>query len=126
MNSLNSFAKFLNESDSDKYYYEVSIDEFKNKGDINIEMLYRQIYLLLYDSVSDFSDFHLYNNMITFNKLSNNIPVMSVDIYLSNDEWFKVSIFKFWTPEMKSNQLFYFCDQFDGLKKLLVDKSIIK
>lgn len=122
---LSSFTKFLNEDADNKYYHEVSIDEFRSKENIDIEIFSNEIHLLV--NVSDISDYNCYNKRdLTMEMISFNTPTMGVDIFLSNDEWFKVSILKFSTPEVKSHQLFYFCDQFEGLKKLLVDKNIIK
>lgn len=67
-----------------------------------------------------------YNNRV-ISENSNSIYLynsklhMSIDISACNDEWFKIKLI-----DSNLQRVYYLCDQFEGLEKMMIDLKFIK
>lgn len=106
-------------------YKQVDISEFRKRPDIDISesLLSKVVSVMKNNNITDYT---YYGKYICFNT-----DEVGVDISVDNDEWFKVSILYFsnskrnraksYPTEYKGEQIYYLCDQYEGLLEFFKD-----
>ena len=118
----------INESFSG-YYKKVDIDELREYKDVKFdEVIFSRLQKVLYKNKCEDID-------IKYSFVQFNTDYCGVDISMTNDEWFKVSVLYFSGHfvgpitkgrEYKGQQHYYLCDQYEGLLIFLKEVIDIK
>jgi hypothetical protein len=105
-----------------QYYQKINIDQFRN--DIRRSVCFD------HDSVTNLKNlFNISDKNIDFDLdcyIMINTKKYGIDIFMLEDEWYKVSLLRFKNSNDIGYQEFYLCDQWEGLINLLKDKNIIQ
>ena len=115
---------YLKEYYSFNSYSKVDISEFRKRPNVVIEPGILEKILSIVKNNNLLSDCTYYDHYICFN--TNEV---GIDISVDSDDWFKVSILYFSNgseSEYKGEQLYYLCDQYEGLLEFFKDVVKIK
>lgn len=110
---------YLKEYYSFNSYSKVDISEFRKRPNVVIEPGILEKILSIVKNNNLLSDCTYYDHYICFN--TNEV---GIDISVDSDDWFKVSILYFSNgseSEYKGEQLYYLCDQYEGLLEFFKD-----